>query len=144
MGINYVLESAILALLLSQILKVPLHYVKVRKWDLRKCLSTGGTVSSHTALVFALATATAITDGLNSTSFAISIVLAGVVSFDAMGISRHIEEHAKYLNQVQQEFQGENRQKFKEEIGHNVFEVLIGSVIGIIVPILFVCYTLFI
>ena len=144
MGINYVLESAMLTLLLAQVLKVPRHVVKMGRWDLRKCLSTGETISSHTALVFALATAIAITDGLNSTSFAISIVLAGVVSFDAMGFSRHVEEHAKYLNEIQQEFQVENRQNFKEEIGHNFFEVLIGILIGIIVPVLFIWYMLFI
>ena len=144
MGINYILESAMFALLLAQILKVPLRFVKTRKWDLRKCLSTGEAVSSHAALVFALATAIAITDGINSTSFAISIVLAGVVSFDAMGISHHVEEHAKYLNQLQQEFQIQNCQKFKEQVGHNFFEVLIGILIGILVPILFVWCTLFI
>ena len=100
MWFNYVLEATILANVLAQLVKVPLHLLIKKQWKPSLMLSTGGMPSSHSAFVAALATAVAIVDGVHSTTFAISFCLASVVIYDAMGIRRHAGEHAKMLNHL--------------------------------------------
>ena len=57
MWFNFVLESAILANVLAQIIKVPLRLITKKEWRPTLVLSTGGMPSSHSAFVAALATA---------------------------------------------------------------------------------------
>ena len=99
MWFNYALEAAILANLLAQIVKVPIRVLTKKEWSPRLLISTGGMPSSHSAFVSALATAVGVTDGIHSTTFAISFCFAAVVIFDAMGIRRHAGQHAAMLNQ---------------------------------------------
>ena len=100
MWFNYALEAAILANLLAQIVKVPIRVLTKKEWSPRLLISTGGMPSSHSAFVSALATAVGVTDGIHSTTFAISFCFAAVVIFDAMGIRRHAGQHAAMLNQL--------------------------------------------
>ena len=51
MWFNYVLESAILANVLAQIIKVPLRLITKKEWRPTLVLSTGGMPSSHSAFV---------------------------------------------------------------------------------------------
>ena len=93
--------------------------------------------SSHSAFVSALATAVGVTDGIHSTTFAISFCFAAVVIFDAMGIRRHAGQHAAMLNQLLDDlmkngdfsiFQNPSYQKrFKELLGHEPLETFAGT-----------------
>jgi len=65
---------------------------------------TGGMPSSHSSSVVALATAVAITEGLNSVGFAISTVFAIIVMYDAAGIRKAAGEHASVINQLTEFF----------------------------------------
>lgn len=56
MWFNYVLESAILANVLAQIIKVPLRLITKKEWRPSLVLSTGGMPSSHSAFVAAMLT----------------------------------------------------------------------------------------
>ncbi len=147
MWFNYVLESAILANVLAQLIKVPLRLIMKREWKPALVFSTGGMPSSHSAFVAALATAVALVNGIDSTAFAISFCLAAVVIYDAMGIRRHAGQHAKMLNQILDDlvktgnfsfFQDESYQKrFKELLGHEPLETFCGTVFGILIAIIY-------
>ena len=147
MWFNYVLESAILANVLAQLIKVPLRLMTKREWNPALVLSTGGMPSSHSAFVAALATAVAFVNGIGSTAFAISFCLAAVVIYDAMGIRRHAGQHAKMLNQLLDDlvktgdfsiFQDESYQKrFKELLGHEPLETFCGTLFGIFVAVIY-------
>ena len=147
MWFNYVLESAILANLLAQIIKVPLRLITKKEWRPTLVLSTGGMPSSHSAFVAALATAVAFINGIDSTAFAISFCFAAVVIYDAMGIRRHAGQHAKMLNQLLDDlmktgnlsvFQDETYQKrFKELLGHEPLETFCGTLFGIFVAVIY-------
>ncbi len=147
MWFNYVLESAILANILAQIVKVPLRLITKREWRPTLVLSTGGMPSSHSAFVAALATAVAIVDGIGTTTFAISFCFAAVVIYDAMGIRRHAGQHAKMLNQLLDDlmkngnlsvFQdGAYQKRFKELLGHEPLETFCGTLFGIFIAIIY-------
>ena len=101
--------------------------------------------SSHASTVVSLATGVFLLKGSMSIEFAIAVVLSSVVLYDATGIRRQAGEHAKALNKLIDSI--ENRygieiisQQFKEFLGHTPYEVLWGSILGIVVAILFKGY----
>ncbi|KAF5807462.1 hypothetical protein HanXRQr2_Chr05g0234001 [Helianthus annuus] len=53
---------------------------KERKWDTRRMLTSGGMPSSHSATVTSLAACIGLQEGIRSSSFAIAVVLACVVT----------------------------------------------------------------
>ena len=93
--------------------------------------------SSHSSLVTSLATAVAILDGIYSTSFAISAVLALVVMYDAAGVRRAAGQQAKILNKIVEEWEhldfGKTDKRLKELLGHTPFEVFAGAILGILI-----------
>ena len=147
MWFNYALESAILANVLAQFVKVPLCLMTKKQWRPALIFSTGGMPSSHSAFVAALATAVGFVNGIGSTEFAISFCLAGVVIYDAMGIRRHAGQHAKMLNQLLDDlmetgnfsvFQDVAYQKrFKELLGHEPLETFFGTLFGIFIAVIY-------
>ena len=144
---NFAIEAAIIANLSAQFVKVPLYYLKNRKWRLSLIFSTGGMPSSHSAMVASLATAVALYTGADSVYFAISFVFAAVVIYDAMGIRRHAGKHAAMLNKLIADLKEikdspvlmkrfadpQYHRQFKELLGHEPAETIWGSIFGIAV-----------
>jgi len=90
--------------------------------------------SSHSALVAALATAVGLREGLNSSLFAISVILAMVVMYDAAGVRRAASAQARILNQILDElFQGHpiQEERLRELLGHTPIQVLVGAAMGV-------------
>ena len=141
---NFPLAAAFISILLAQVVKVPLHYIKAGTWEWKLALSTGGMPSSHSAAVASLATAIGIDEGAASAYFAISVVVAAIIMFDAFGIRRQAGEQAVIINQLTKEFndlfhkdraQAGNveRKVLKELLGHRPIEVAAGCLFGIAV-----------
>lgn len=148
---NIMIESAIIANLLAQTIKIPIYYIKHRKLRWGLIVSTGGMPSSHAAFVSALAMSVALYAGVDSTYFAIAFVLAAVVIYDAMGIRRHAGKHAAMLNKLIADLKelkespslmrrfkdpGYHKQ-FKELLGHEPAETFWGVVFGITVAVVY-------
>lgn len=94
--------------------------------------------SSHTALVCALATAVAMTQGVSSVAFAITAVLAIVVMYDAAGVRRAVSRQSVVLNRIARELRekrprDEMERDLREFIGHTPFQVIAGAIIGILI-----------
>lgn len=133
---NQVLWTAILASVLAQLLKLFIYYLVEHRWEWERLAETGGMPSSHSATVSALATGVGLTSGLQSPLFAISIVLAIIVMYDATGIRRAAGLHAERLNELITEFrklveQGPQPEPLKELLGHTYLEVGVGAALGI-------------
>lgn len=131
---NQALVIPIIAWCLAQILKVLISSLKQKRLDLALLLSSGGMPSSHAALVCALATVIGLTDGVNSTTFALSAFFAGIVMYDAAGVRWAVSRQARILNRIVEEFyKGEPHieQHLIELIGHTRIEVLAGALFGI-------------
>jgi uncharacterized protein len=133
---NRVLVVATLAWLLAQIAKVLIYLWRDRRLNLRHMVSSGGMPSSHSALVSALATSIAMTEGMRSTIFAVAIIFAAVVMYDAAGVRQAVSIQARILNRMLDEFFAEqrlNEKRLRELIGHSPVEVVVGSALGIMV-----------
>ncbi len=136
---NYMLVSVIASWFIAQILKGVTGIFKLKKFTVVEFLfGTGGMPSSHTAAVVALTTSGAIAFGFKSAVFAISALLAIIVIRDATGIRHEVGNHAKTLNKIlAKSFEGESaHETFKELVGHTPLQVLMGAVVGVIVPII--------
>ena len=130
---NYVLWVAVIGWLSAQLLKVLFYGIKHRTFSLERLMGAGGMPSSHTSTVTSLAVAIAKVHGLGSPLFAIALVLAGIVMYDASGVRRAAGEQAKVLNRLLFEQHGpdETQKMLKELLGHTPLEVFGGAVLGV-------------
>lgn len=97
--------------------------------------------SAHSAFVVSLATVVANFDGIFSTTFAISIVLAYIVIYDALIIRTNIGYNGRVINKLVKEFPQIKKEDYpvmKEIVGHNFLEVIVGTVLGFAFSILFI------
>lgn len=140
---NIVLVSAVTAWLSAQILKTLFNFMRFRQFDAERLIGSGGMPSSHTALVVGLAVSLGLREGFNSSIFAISVVLAGIVMYDAAGVRRAAGKHAKIINKLVRHTRAEQTVrdiKLKELLGHHPIEVLAGAVLGVAVAYTFTVY----
>ncbi|QRN80305.1 MAG: divergent PAP2 family protein [Nocardiopsis sp. BM-2018] len=132
---NLPLVAAITATALAQVLKVILVLLTERRWAFDRMLETGGMPSSHSATVTALAVTVGLVEGFGSTLFALSVVFAGIVMYDATGIRRAAGMHAQLINDLVQELahlfdEGFQPTALKTLLGHTYPQVLVGSILG--------------
>lgn len=131
---NRILVASFIAWAIAQISKTIYELIRYRKLRLSRLVSGGGMPSSHSALVTSLATATGRVAGIDSASFAISLVLAAIVMYDAAGVRRAVSIQARILNQmIDEAFQGKPfaEKRLRELIGHTPTQVIVGGLLGI-------------
>lgn len=131
---NQTLVVSTLAWLVAQVLKVVVDSTISRRLNFSRWASAGGMPSSHAALVSALAASIGLRNGLESDLFALAVIFAGVVMYDAAGVRRAASIQARILNQIIDElFQGHpiREQRLRELLGHTPVEVIAGALIGI-------------
>ncbi len=131
---NRILVASFIAWAIAQLSKTIYELIRYRKLRLSRMVSAGGMPSSHSALVMCLATATGRITGIDSAAFAISLVLAAIVMYDAAGVRRAVSIQARILNQmIEEAFQGKHfaEQRLRELIGHTPIQVLVGALLGV-------------
>ncbi|CAH2212891.1 divergent PAP2 family protein [Tepidibacter aestuarii] len=122
----------------AQILKVILTFIFDKKIDVSRFVGSGGMPSSHSSFVTSLATATGIQRGYESLEFAMALVFALIVMYDASGVRRAVGKQAKILNKMIEDIQEHrkdifNEKRLKELVGHTPVEVLAGALLGIVI-----------
>jgi acid phosphatase family membrane protein YuiD len=136
---NRVLVAAFLAWALAQISKIFYELICQRRLIISRLVSSGGMPSSHSALVTGLATATGRELGVTSPIFALAVVLASIVMYDAAGVRRAVSIQARILNQmIEEAFQGSPmaEKRLRELIGHTPVQVFVGALLGLVVGFL--------
>jgi acid phosphatase family membrane protein YuiD len=136
---NRVLVAAFLAWALAQVSKIFYELIFQRKLMISRLVSSGGMPSSHSALVTSLATATGRQLGVTSPIFAVAVVLASIVMYDAAGVRRAVSIQARILNQmIEEAFQGSPmaEKRLRELIGHTPVQVFVGALLGLGVGLL--------
>lgn len=131
---NRILWSAFIAWAVAQISKTIYELIRQRKLVVSRLVSSGGMPSSHSALVTGLATATGRVSGPSSAAFAITVVLASIVMYDAAGVRRAVSIQARIINQmIDEAFQGHPmaEKRLRELIGHTPIQVIAGGLLGI-------------
>lgn len=137
---NLPLLSALLAGAIAQFLKLFTTWYKERKWESKRMLDSGGMPSSHSATVTALAVAIALQEGSGGPAFAVALVFACVVMYDASGVRLHAGRQAELLNQIVCEFPPEHPlssiRPLRDSLGHTPLQVVAGAVVGCLVAYL--------
>jgi acid phosphatase family membrane protein YuiD len=133
---NHVLIAAVIAWSIAQIIKLPVEYASTREWNWSLLLRAGGMPSSHAALVTAAAHGIGLTVGFGSGMYALAVVLAVIVMYDATGIRRQAGRHAEIINAMIQDLvEGHplRQEQLMEVLGHSPFQALVGMILGLAV-----------
>ena len=131
---NYVLIAALVAWVIAQSIKVPVDYLRHRRWSWAILLSPGGMPSSHAALVTAAAHAIGLFNGFNTPLFALAVVVTIVVVYDATGIRRQAGLQAALINAIIRDLASGHplkSEKLREVLGHTPLEALGGVLLGL-------------
>jgi len=139
--INKALVSSVLAWFIAQTAKAIFLTIKSRKFRFNLYSLPGGFPSSHSATCIGLVTAVGLVDGLSSSLFAISVILAVFIIYDAKVIRVEAGKQAQSLNKVLlmiEEDTGEKMERLKEILGHSLLEILCGGLVGILAALLVV------
>ena len=118
-----------------QLFKVIYDLITTKKFNFKRILGAGGMPSSHSAIVTSLATLVGKYQGVDTPIFAVSLILAAVVMYDACGIRRAAGKQAALLNKIiaTPGLTGlQVSEKLVEVLGHTPFQVLVGALIGVI------------
>ncbi len=133
---NRVLLVSLVACFLAQGIKFFVDVVQQRKVNFRVLFGSGGMPSSHSALVTALAVGVGQTLGWDSPEFAIALIFAIIVMYDAAGVRQAAGKQARILNQMMDEFfqtHGFSEERLIELLGHTPFQVIVGALLGAVI-----------
>ena len=132
---NRMIWAALLGTVSAQLLKVFIVWLSDRVLDWSLLFSSGGMPSSHTGAVVALTVSVGRFSGWGSSIFAISLVHAIIVMYDAAGVRRSAGDQARILNILITQFpdlQELRREQLRELLGHTPIEVVAGAALGIV------------
>lgn len=136
---NKYLYIPLLLWLFIQLFKVIYDLVTTKKFNFKRILGAGGMPSSHSAVVVSLATLIGKNVGVDTPLFAVSVILACIVMYDAAGIRRAAGKQAQLLNKLV-ETPGltgvQVTERLVEVLGHTPTQVLVGAIIGLVVGLI--------
>jgi acid phosphatase family membrane protein YuiD len=133
---NRVILASLIAWISAQTLKVFWGLIRHKRFNFMWLIGTGGMPSSHSAGVTAMATSVGFYSGFDSVFFAIALIFALVIMFDAQGVRRSTGHQARILNVILEDLywkKGLEEKKLKELLGHTPIEVFAGAALGIFI-----------
>lgn len=138
---NPVILSSLTSWFLSQLIKSTVALLQMRKRGIKEILETlfwrtGGMPSSHAAVVTSMTMSVALSEGIGSNLFAVSLLVALVVMRDAMGVRRAVGLQARALNLLGKhaaEKLDYEYHNLKEIRGHAPLEVVVGALLGMFI-----------
>ena len=133
---NRVLITGLSAWALAQIIKIPLNYLRTRRWNWALLFTTGGMPSSHSSLMTATTHAIGLYQGFSSPIFAMAVAITMIVIYDAANVRRQAGIHAQRINVIFDELlRGHpiNERDLREVLGHTPLEVVGGILLGLAV-----------
>jgi acid phosphatase family membrane protein YuiD len=131
--LNPALAGGLIGWGIAQIIKVPLEYLRSKRWNWALLLRPGGMPSSHSALITGVAYGIGLHDGFDSPVFALSVAIAMIVVYDATGIRRQAGKHAEMINAMIEDLAAGHplkQEQLREVLGHTPLEALGGVMLG--------------
>lgn len=123
-----------------QLFKLIYDLVTTKQFNFKRIMGAGGMPSSHSAVVTGLATLVGKNYGADSAIFAVTLIFAFVVMYDACGVRRAAGKQAKVLNDIVNTPGLSNiqvQEKLQEALGHTPIQVFVGASIGVIAGLIF-------
>ena len=122
-----------------QTFKVIYDLVTTMKFNFKRIMGAGGMPSSHSAIVTGLATLIGKYEGVDTPIFALALIVAFVVMYDACGVRRAAGKQAALLNKIVETpgLSGvQVSERLVEVLGHTPTQVVVGALIGVIVGLI--------
>ena len=122
-----------------QLFKLIYDLFTTKKFNFKRIMGAGGMPSSHSAVVAGLATLIGKNEGVGTPIFALALIVAFVVMYDACGIRRAAGKQAVLLNKLI-ETPGltgvQVSERLVEVLGHTPVQVFVGALIGLTVGLI--------
>ncbi len=122
-----------------QTFKVIYDLVTTKKFNFKRIMGAGGMPSSHSAIVTGLTTLIGKYEGVDTPIFALALIVAFVVMYDACGVRRAAGKQAALLNKIVETpgLSGvQVSERLVEVLGHTPTQVIVGALIGVIVGLI--------
>ncbi len=141
----FILINCLLSCVLVQISKPFIHFWFSKEWKFSLVFASGGMPSSHSSTVTALCYAVGYVEGTQSSLFAICLIMAIIVCFDAANVryyaGKNIDLTQKLINDLKElsllSFKDPiYEKKMKAVLGHTYFEVAGGIISGLIISMI--------
>ena len=142
----FCLSAALISNAIAQKLKPVFLYFRTKEVDVRQCIACGGFPSSHSSTVTALSTAVGLSEGFDSTYFAITCIFSFIVIYDAINVRYYAGKNIQLTKQLISDLEDMRGLKFKDPIyqeriksvlGHKFIEALGGIILGIVVALVY-------
>ena len=122
-----------------QTFKVIYDLVTLKKLNLKRIMGAVGMPSSHSAISVCVTTLIGKYEGVDTAIFALAVIFAFIVMYDAAGVRRAAGKQARILNKII-ETPGmstlEVQEKLVEVLGHTPIQVFVGAALGVIVGVI--------
>lgn len=133
---NRALIAGLIAWALAQLIKIPLDYIRTRRWNWALLFTTGGMPSSHSSLMTGTTLGIGLYHGMDNPVFALGVAITMIVTYDAAGVRQQSGIHAQRINVLFNELlHGHmvDEKELREVIGHTPLEVIGGILLGLAV-----------
>lgn len=118
-----------------QLFKLLYDLFTTKKFNFKRIMGAGGMPSSHSAVVAGLATLIGRYEGVGTPIFALALIVAFIVMYDACGVRRAAGKQAVLLNKLI-ETPGltgvQVSERLVEVLGHTPVQVFVGALIGVV------------
>ena len=141
------INMGVISWIVAQLIKTGLDAVKHRAFNRQRLSGAGGMPSSHSAVCCSVVLTSYFLYGFQSPVFALAVIMALIVMYDATGVRWAAGLHAKAINQIVEYLESEDPNNKKESLndmiprlneslGHRVIEVICGALLGIVIAII--------
>ena len=121
--------------LFAQFIKMIVHSIRDRKFDISYFFSYGGMPSAHTAFVTALIVSVGFQAGIGSEVFAVALVFGIITMYDAVKLRGAVQKQAVITNRLLKKVSPEETERLPEMIGHSTWEIIVGVLYAIAVAV---------
>ena len=122
-----------------QLFKVIYDLITTKRFNFKRIMGAGGMPSSHSAIVTGITTLIGKYEGVDTSIFAVSLIFALIVMYDACGVRRAAGKQAALLNKII-ETPGltgvQVSERLVEVLGHTPVQVFVGALIGVVVGLI--------
>lgn len=128
--------APIISVLLAQIIKVIIQFIKIKKFDIKSIAKNGSMPSGHASIATSLLIYLIYMykhHNIDINLVGISLVLWFITLRDAVGVRKMVGKHSEVLNDLQ-----ETDKKLSVNEGHTIPEAIAGIILGILVTIIYI------
>ncbi len=130
---NPVLHAAVLAWIITQMIKFGVLCWRSGRLDYRFLFRAGGMPSAHSASIGSTCMAIGLIEGFDTSLFTLALITCFIVAYDAAGVRRQAGFQAERINAIINEvLQGHplSEQTLNEVLGHTPLQVSAGLILG--------------